>query len=423
MAKLIDHASKAKRRDEGEALIDQCYLKAIEILKRNSTKFGFRASSEYYNSIWARDGAITILGSILLEDKKLLESSRKTLETLRDYQNPIGQIPNMYLIDVKTPEYYALDANSWWIIGVENYFSKTKDKKFLAEFWLAVKKAIEWLKYQIKDRSGLIESSEASDWMDSSIGRRGKVFYTNCLYWKAIDSANKLAKAAGEKEFDPVPYPGGGAEDLKELKRRINLLFWPSKEGEELLLPEWCPEFFKETIFPWREHYINYLSFESIEDRCDTFANILAIIFEIADKDKKEKILNYLYKKRISNPYPIKVLNPPIFYPNPTWNPKIDLYRRKQHQNLPFCYHNAGIWPYVGGFYVLMLVKVGQKEKAREELEKLALANKLGKKSEWEFNEWLHGKTGKPMGARFQSWSAAGYIIAYKAVKEGKLIF
>lgn len=52
-----------------------------------------------------------------------------------------------------------------------------------------------------------------------------------------------------------------------------------------------------------------------------------------------------------------------------------------------------------------------------------ALANKLSKKSEWEFNEWLHGKTGKPMGARFQSWSAAGYIIAYKAVKEGKLIF
>ncbi len=27
------------------------------------------------------------------------------------------------------------------------------------------------------------------------------------------------------------------------------------------------------------------------------------------------------------------------------------------------------------------------------------LANKLGRSSEWEFNEWLHGKTGKPMGA------------------------
>ncbi|MDI6807062.1 MAG: hypothetical protein QMD14_04635 [Candidatus Aenigmarchaeota archaeon] len=65
---------------------------------------------------------------------------------------------------------------------------------------------------------------------------------------------------------------------------------------------------------------------------------------------------------------------------------------------------------------------VGQKEMVKEELEKLAQANKIGKESDWEFNEWLHGKTGKPMGARFQSWSVAGYIIAYESVKEGKLV-
>lgn len=403
-------------------LIDQCYLKAIEILKRNSTKFGFKASAEYYNSIWARDGVITLLGAVLVEDNNLFETSRKTLETLKRYQNPIGQIPNVFLIDKEAPQYYALDANSWWIIGVQNYFLATKDKKFLDEFWPQVQKAIEWLRYQIKDVSGLIDASEASDWMDSSIVRRGKVFYTNCLYWKAIDSANKLAKAAGEKEFDPAPYPGGGAEDLRELKRRINLLFWPQKEGKKILYT-WNTDFIEEAIRPLREHYINYLSFELIEGRCDVLAHLLAILFDLPNQDKTKKILKYFSERKISNPYPVRVLNPTIFYPDTTWNPKIDLYRKKQQQNLPFCYHNAGIWPYVGGFYVLMLVKVGQKEKAREELEKLALANKLGKKSEWEFNEWLHGKTGKPMGARFQSWSAAGYIIAYKAVKEGKLIF
>jgi len=172
-------------------LIDQAYLKAIEVLKKNSTKFGFQASLEYYNSIWARDGTITLLGAVLTEDNNLLEASRKTLETLKQYQNPVGQIPNVFLIDIKSPKYYALDANSWWIIGVEKYFSKTQDKKFLTEFWPQVKKAIEWLKYQIKDISGLIDAPEASDWMDSSVGRRGKVFYTNCLYWEAIECANK----------------------------------------------------------------------------------------------------------------------------------------------------------------------------------------------------------------------------------------
>jgi len=403
-------------------LTDQCYLKAIEVLKKNSTKFGFRASLEYYNSIWARDGAITLLGAVLVGDNDLLEASRKTLETLKQYQNPVGQIPNAFLIDIKTPKYYALDANSWWVIGVEKYFSATGDKKFLTEYWPQVKKAMEWLRYQIKDISGLIDAPEASDWMDSSVGRRGKVFYTNCLYWKAIDSANKLAKAAGEKEFDPAPYPGGGAQDLKELKKRINLLFWPQPEGENLLYT-WHTGFFKEAIHSLRKHYLNYLSFEYCEDRCDVLAHLLAILFDIPTQDQKEKIIKYLFERRLCEPYPIKVLNPPIFYPNPTWNPKVDLYREKQYQNLPFCYHNAGIWPYVGGFYILMLAKVGQKEKANQELEKLAQANKLGKKSDWEFNEWLHGKSGRPMGARFQSWSAGGYIIAYQAVKKGKMVF
>jgi glycogen debranching enzyme len=402
-------------------ITNQCYLKAIKILKKNSTKFGFRASFKYYNSIWARDGAITILGAVLTGDNNLLEVSRKTLETLKNYQNPVGQIPNVFLINIKSPKYYALDANSWWVIGVEKYFSVTRDKKFLAEFWPGIKKAMEWLRYQIRDISGLIDAPEASDWMDSSVGRRGKVFYTNCLYWKAIDSANKLAKAIGEKEFDPAPYLGGGAQDLTELKRRINLLFWPQPEGKNLLYT-WHSGFFEEAIHPWREHYTNYLSFEYLEDRCDVLANILAILFGIANREKKKKILKYFLKKQISNPYPVKVLNPPIFYPNPTWNPKVDLYREKQYQNLPFCYHNAGIWPYVGGFYILMLVKVGQREKAKEELEKLALANRLGKKTEWEFNEWLDGKSGEPKGATFQSWSAAGYIMAYQAVKEGKII-
>ena len=403
-------------------LIDQAYLKAIEVLKKNSTKFGFRASLKYYNSIWARDGTITLLGAVLTEDNNLLEASRKTLETLKQYQNPVGQIPNVFLIDIKSPKYYALDANSWWIIGVEKYFSKTQDKKFLTEFWPQVKKAIEWLKYQIKDISGLIDAPEASDWMDSSVGRRGKVFYTNCLYWKAIECANKLAKAIREKEFDPASYLGGGAQDLKELRRRINLLFWPQLEGKNLLYT-WRTEFFEEAIHPLRKHYLNYLSYEYCEDRCDVLAHLLAVLFNIPDQDKTKKILKYLLEIKISNPYPVKVLNPPVFYPNPTWNPKVDLYREKQYQNLPFCYHNAGIWPYVGGFYILMLIKVGQKEKAKEELEKLAQANKLGKESQWEFNEWLHGKTGKPMGAAFQSWSAAGYIIAYQAVKEGKMTF
>jgi GH15 family glucan-1,4-alpha-glucosidase len=37
---------------------------------------------------------------------------------------------------------------------------------------------------------------------------------------------------------------------------------------------------------------------------------------------------------------------------------------------------------------------------------------------EWEFNEWLHGQTGRPMGKAHQAWSSASYIHAYKALQD-----
>lgn len=149
----------------------------------------------------------------------------------------------------------------------------------------------------------------------------------------------------------------------------------------------------------------------------------MAIILNIAQKEQARRIVEYFEKRHISDPYPANSLYPPVFYPNPTWNPKIDLYREAEQRNLAYQYHNGGIWPYVGGFYILALVMAGEKKKAKQELMKLAQANKVGKEKKWEFNEWLHGKTGKPMGAIEQTWSAAGYIIAYKAVKENKLLW
>ncbi|HYW79097.1 MAG TPA: hypothetical protein VE890_05940, partial [Thermoguttaceae bacterium] len=49
---------------------------------------------------------------------------------------------------------------------------------------------------------------------------------------------------------------------------------------------------------------------------------------------------------------------------------------------------------------------------ARRELVKLARVCSLGVAQEWEFNEWHHGETGRPMGKAFQAWSAASFLKA-----------
>ena len=57
-------------------------------------------------------------------------------------------------------------------------------------------------------------------------------------------------------------------------------------------------------------------------------------------------------------------------------------------------------------------------QRAEQALEALAAANRL---NDWQFNEWLHGKTGEPSGMAGQSWNAATYILAYHALQHGVL--
>jgi glycogen debranching enzyme len=390
------------------SLVDDCYLKAVEIMKINSTDFGFIASKSRANCIWNRDGSVVCLGAMLTGDSELMTTAKRTLITLKERQTPLGQLPNVVYLDSARVNYYAVDATAWWIIAVDCVWRMTRDAKFLASFQTAVEKAIVWLQYQTIDQSDLIISPPAADWMDSSVQRWGKVLYNNILYYKALLCANEVVGDTFREK--PVV--------VEKIMAWINLLFWPTELVKEWI-SGWGSEFYEDAIDPNREHYLNYLSFESYDTSCDVTANCLAIIWDIADKKKRDKILNYFKDRQLSESFPIRVLNPPIFQPVLSWNPKIDLYRPPAVRNLPYCYHNAGIWPWVGGLYVATLVKAGKHSLAEKELNRLAEANRLGMEGEWEFNEWLHGKTGKPMGDCYQSWNAASYIIAYKAVTEG----
>ncbi|MFH0847804.1 MAG: glycoside hydrolase 100 family protein [Chloroflexota bacterium] len=391
-------------------LTDDCYRKAVEVLKRNSTELGFIASKGRANCVWNRDGSIVCLGAMLTDDSELIVATERTLTTFKEYQRPLGQLPNVVYTDGTKVNYYAVDATAWWIIAVERVWKTTRDEVFRSSFRPAVEKAIIWLKYQTIDQSNLIISPPASDWMDSSLQRWGKVLYNNLLYYKALLSANDIIGAEDKESLI----------ETGKIKAWINLLFWPTELVKEWI-SGWSTEFYEDAIDPDRSHYLNFLSFESYDTHCDITANCLAILWDVADENKRDKILDYFQNRRLSYPFPIQVLSPPIFYPLHSWNPKIDLYRPVEGRNLPYCYHNAGIWPWVGGLYVAALVKAGQKSMAENELNNLAEANRAGKETEWEFNEWLHGKTGKPMGDTQQTWNAAGYIIAYKAVTEGIL--
>jgi glycogen debranching enzyme len=116
------------------------------------------------------------------------------------------------------------------------------------------------------------------------------------------------------------------------------------------------------------------------------------------------------------HPYPIKAFDPPIFPGDRDWRE----YFRSRNLNLPFQYHNGGIWPFLGGFYVASLVHAGERERAESMLGALAEANHQGKHGPWEFNEWLHGLSGRAAGHPKQAWSAAMFLYAADALEQGE---
>jgi len=85
----------------------------------------------------------------------------------------------------------------------------------------------------------------------------------------------------------------------------------------------------------------------------------------------------------------------------------------RHRQNAAWQYHNGGIWPMIGGFWIVALAAQNKPRAARSSLIQLARACAL---DNWGFTEWLHGKSLAPRGMRGQSWNAAAFLMAYRSV-------
>jgi glycogen debranching enzyme len=122
----------------------------------------------------------------------------------------------------------------------------------------------------------------------------------------------------------------------------------------------------------------------------------------VLDVERARTAFKFMWGVGVNEPYPVVNLYPPVQSGDPDWRS----YYTVNLLNLPGHYHNGGIWPFIGGMWVRFIHRLGLYDVAcREMLLKLAQLNRLGKNQEWEFNEWFHSRTGRPMGKCFQAWS------------------
>jgi glycogen debranching enzyme len=395
-----------------EAMTELALQKAHAILKSECSPLGLMASPDGYPHIWARDSVITSLGALYTPGHE--NCLRVSLQTLASQQSELGAIPNNVSVATGRLDHTnagSVDSNLWFVLGHAFQQRIQPDPEYLESAWPALEKALLWLRYQDSNGCGLLEVHEAADWADL-LANRFNVLYDNVLWYAALHAMQELAALLGH---DPEPYRCL-ADDVRH---KIRIVLWVGEEKTSELGPD-CPGHteWKHTlsqvdpVLVKRPYFLPYVAFRDYGDYCDVFGNLLAILFGVANPAQEGRILEYLDQVGIAEPYPVRVLHPVIHPGNKDWRE----YYRNNNLNLPEQYHNGGIWPFVGGFYVAALVKSGRIDEAKRQLVKLAELNRQGVQGEWEFNEWCHGRTGKPMGYPHQAWSAGMYVFAYHCV-------
>ncbi len=392
------------------------------MLKRNATPRGLKASSAYYNQVWARDSFITFVCSNILEDQDLLRCARATVGTFAKTRSPLGQIANLFDLSTGRPEFGfsgSTDSSSWYIIGLRSLFQTTRDRSLLKEPLDAALEAFRWLRYQDGNNSWLIDSPQGADWMDAAIQRTGKTLYNNVLFIVADMCLIELCSVAGRR-LDPR------APDLDSLKERFTDVFLPGKDSPGRVAQYW-PRLgdllsSRKPLGFARTYYLQYVSFARIDDHFDTLSNLLCVLSGLSELKTSLSIIAALGSRRLAKPYPVRVLDPPYKPGEPGFDAAFNASLPPQHRSDKFAYHNGAVWPFVGGLYVSVLNKFGV-QGATKELEALADANNAFTTGEnVGFNEWLDGRSGKPMGQYGQSWNAGTYIAAVQSAK-GKFPF
>ena len=381
-----------------EAILQACHRRSVELLKRNLGPGGILAATpgpharkRGYTAIFGRDAAVCAIGMALSGNRQLQDAALAGLQTLAQHQAPNGQMPKFVDLEKQQADFWYLgciDSTLWWLIAVAFLNSGGGARGLARRYAKQIRLALQWLLAQEHQRFFLLQQNEASDWADI-MPRSGFVLYTNAL-WYLVKRWYRIGQ-------------------LEETGRNFNGLFHPFSAK--------LPEYRRARLLnnyvlrqaTNRQLYLSFVNFAFFGEEGDVFGNVLAVLLGPADAGARKRTLDALLKARVHEPYPVRAVTRPITQSSLLWRP----YMARHRQNHVWQYHNGGVWPMVGGFWIAALVADGRAQQARAELVKLARACAL---KNWAFSEWLHGKTLTARGMPGQSWNAAGFLLAESVV-------
>jgi glycogen debranching enzyme len=382
------------------ALIDACSQQSLALLQRNLTPHGILAASpteaavaRRYTRIFGRDAAICVMAMCASGVPALEQGARASLDALAAQQAENGQIPKYVDPEGQDADFWYLgciDATLWWLIAVDHV---RRHGEVDASHWQGeVARAIAWLLAQEHQHFRLLQQNEASDWADI-MPRSGYVLYSNALWYEVKRRYGLDHAEATLHHFNHLFNPF--QRDLPEYHRARLLRHYARRGRRDPGL------------------YLSFVNLAVVGDEGDVLGNLLAILGGLADSSMARRIVGTIADAHAAEPYPVRVVLHPLSRQHALWRP----YMGRHRQNIVHQYHNGGIWPFVGGFWVMALARLGLHPQAWAALARLARVNAEG---DWRFTEWLHGRTLAPMGMAGQSWNAATFLLAQRELTRGE---
>jgi GH15 family glucan-1,4-alpha-glucosidase len=202
---------------------------------------------------------------------------------------------------------------------------------FVKSHWTSLRKALNWLDDHVQPEDGLLKQAAFTDWADS-VGRTGRVLYTNVLYWKALQ---EMSAFAGQHT---LPDDQQCCTDRAErVRQAIHKQFWREDLG----------------YFVTSEQY----------DMLSSSGNLMAICWDLATPAQAHSILDKMNEFGMADPVPTQVTHQA--YPE-----KLIAFENRL-AGIPE-YHTHAAWMWLGAWHIVALARMGRLVEADAMLQRTA---------------------------------------------------
>jgi hypothetical protein len=403
-----------------QQLRSEGYDKALDLMRSCIDDLGLLATptaTDNYRRVWGRDSSIMAVAALVSGDEELMAAAVRTFDTLSRHQGPHGEIPSNVDPETGRVSYGGttgrVDSDLWFAIGCTECWRRTGDDAFLDRQLQAIEKVRHLLGAWEFNNRGLIHVPYTGDWADEYL-QHGYVLYDQLLNLQAqrgIAAVHRHVYGTSDQDLH---------ERIHWLVQTLRANYWfDPDEGKP---PE---HVYHEVLYRKGlqaanrcagRYWTPFFSPIGYGYRFDAFANVLVSLFDVADDDQRASVDRTIDDIVVDELPLLPAFHPVIRPVDDDWE-ELQMTFSYTFKNLPYEFHNGGLWPVITGFYVADLARRGHGARADRFAVALHSANALEMDGDrWSFPEFVHGRDLVADGVRHQGWSAAAAVIAERAL-------